>query len=47
VRVLGTDVPNILNAWEYELGTKLMAKPSVAALARRWGWSLWTTAQKA
>ncbi len=44
--VLGTDVPNVLNAWGNELGTKGMPKPAVAALARRWGWSLWTTAMK-
>lgn len=46
VRVLGTDVPNILNAWGNELGTRRMAKAAVNALARRWGWSLWTTAVK-
>jgi ubiquinone/menaquinone biosynthesis C-methylase UbiE len=46
VRVLGTDVPNILNILGNELGTKLMPSASVQALARRWGWSLWTTARK-
>lgn len=46
VRVLGTDVPNILNILGNELGTKLMPSESVQALARRWGWSLWTTARK-
>ncbi len=46
VRVLGTDVPNILNGWGNELGTRVMRKSSVAALARRWGWSLWTSARK-
>ena len=46
VRVLGTDVPNVLNALGNELGTKRMSKRAVDALARRWGWSLWTTACK-
>jgi SAM-dependent methyltransferase len=46
VRVLGTDVPNVLNILAPELGSKLMPKASVEALARRWGWSLWTTARK-
>jgi SAM-dependent methyltransferase len=46
VRVLGTDVPNVLNILAPELGSKVMPKASVEALARRWGWSLWTTAVK-
>jgi 2-polyprenyl-3-methyl-5-hydroxy-6-metoxy-1,4-benzoquinol methylase len=46
VRVLGTDVPNILNVLGNELGTKVMPKAAVDALSRRWGWSLWTTAEK-
>jgi SAM-dependent methyltransferase len=46
VRVLGTDVPNILNILSNELGTKVMPQASIDALARRWGWSLWTTAVK-
>jgi len=46
VRVLGTDVPNILNILGNELGTRLMPSAAVQALARRWGWSLWTTAAK-
>jgi SAM-dependent methyltransferase len=46
VRVLGTDVPNILNALGNELGTRRMSKRAVDALARRWGWSLWTEADK-
>lgn len=46
VQVLGTDVPNILNVWGNELGTKVMSRPSVQALARRWGWSLWATGVK-
>jgi ubiquinone/menaquinone biosynthesis C-methylase UbiE len=46
IRVLGTDVPNILNILAPELGTKHTAQASINALATRWGWSLWTTAQK-
>jgi len=46
VRVLGTDVPNVLNALGNELGTRRMSRASVNALARRWGWSLWTSAVK-
>lgn len=46
VRVLGTDVPNILNAWGNELGTRRLPQAWVSALARRWGWSLWTSATK-
>lgn len=46
-RVLGTDVPNVLNAWGNELGTRRMHRGAVQALARRWGWSLWTSARKA
>jgi ubiquinone/menaquinone biosynthesis C-methylase UbiE len=46
VRVLGTDVPNVLNIWAPELGIKRTPHASIDALARRWGWSLWTTAEK-
>jgi ubiquinone/menaquinone biosynthesis C-methylase UbiE len=46
VRVLGTDVPNVLNIWAPELGIKRTPDASIDALARRWGWSLWTTAEK-
>ena len=46
VRVLGTDVPNVLNIWAPELGTRHLSTASIKALARRWGWSLWTTAAK-
>lgn len=46
VRVLGTDVANVLNIWGFELGSRVMRRRAVEALARRWGWSLWTTAQK-
>ena len=46
VRVLGTDVPNVLNIWAPELGSKYMPKAHLEALARRWGWSLWASAEK-
>jgi SAM-dependent methyltransferase len=46
VRVLGTDVPNVLNVWAPELGSRHTSRRVIAALARRWGWSLWTTATK-
>lgn len=46
IRVLGTDVPNVLNILGNELGTKVMPGAAVRALARRWGWSLWTTARR-
>jgi SAM-dependent methyltransferase len=46
VRVLGTDVPNVLNIWAPELGTRRLSTAAIKALARRWGWSLWTTAAK-
>jgi SAM-dependent methyltransferase len=46
VRVLGTDVPNVLNVWAPSLGTERIARRSIAAFARRWGWSLWTMATK-
>jgi SAM-dependent methyltransferase len=45
-RVLGTDVPNVLNVWGAELGSRVMSRASIKALARRWGWSLWATAVK-
>ena len=45
IRVLGTDVPPILSAWKPHLG-ETMSKASLAALARRFGWSLWITGTK-
>ncbi len=44
-RVLGTDIPPILSAWKPNLGETL-SKSSLAALARRFGWSLWITGTK-
>ena len=45
IRVLGSDVAPILSAWKQGLGNTLN-RSSLAALARRFGWSLWITAQK-
>jgi ubiquinone/menaquinone biosynthesis C-methylase UbiE len=46
VEVLGTDVPNVLDTWWPSLGRRLPER-WVAALARRFGWSLWITGRKA
>lgn len=46
IQVLGTDVPEALNTWFPRLGQWLPLSWR-KALARRWGWSLWITAQKA
>lgn len=45
IEVLGADLPPILNAWRPRLHQTLQ-ESSVAALARRYGWSLWITAHK-
>jgi SAM-dependent methyltransferase len=45
MRVLGSDIPPILSAWRRNLGERL-GKASLAALARRFGWSLWISARK-
>lgn len=45
IKVLGTDIPPILNAWMPNLGQSL-SESALAALARRFGWSLWITARK-
>lgn len=45
-RVLGTDIPNVLNIWGNELGSRVIGRNAIKALARRWGWSLWTSARK-
>jgi 2-polyprenyl-3-methyl-5-hydroxy-6-metoxy-1,4-benzoquinol methylase len=46
IQVLGTDVPNVLNVWGNELGTRVMSSAAIEALSRRWGWSLWMTGTK-
>jgi len=46
IKVLGTDVPEALNTWFPRLGQRLPLSWQ-KALARRWGWSLWITAEKA
>src|SRR5262249_26185569 len=45
IRVLGADLPPILSGWKPRLG-ETMSKAALAALARRFGWSLWITATK-
>jgi len=45
IRVLGTDIPPILSAWKPRLG-ETIGKPALAALMRRFGWSLWITGTK-
>lgn len=46
IKVLGTDVPEALNTWFPRLGQRLPLSWR-KALARRWGWSLWITGDKA
>jgi SAM-dependent methyltransferase len=46
VRVLGGDVPRVLDACLPQLGSRLLPRAFVAACARRWGWSLWITGTK-
>jgi SAM-dependent methyltransferase len=46
IKALGTDVPEALNTWLPGLGNWLPLSWR-KALARRWGWSLWITAEKA
>ncbi len=45
IKVLGTDVPEAMNTWFPRLGQRLPLSWR-KALARRWGWSLWITADK-
>jgi SAM-dependent methyltransferase len=45
IKVLGTDVPAALDTWFPSLGNRLPLSWR-KALARRWGWSLWITAEK-
>ncbi len=45
IKVLGTDLDDILDHWFPKLGL-LLPKPMRKSLARRWGWSLWITAVK-
>lgn len=46
MRVLGTEVSNVLDLLFPGLGKFLMPIAMKKALARRWGWSLWITATK-
>lgn len=44
--VFGTDLVPIFDQWFPRLGSVLLPLPLLTACARRWGWSLWTTARK-
>lgn len=46
IKVLGTEVANVLDLLLPGLGKYLMPMAMKKALARRWGWSLWITANK-
>ncbi|HRJ68253.1 MAG TPA: class I SAM-dependent methyltransferase [Beijerinckiaceae bacterium] len=46
IKVLGTDVPVILNVWLPRLAEKLLPLSWQKAMARRFGWSLWITGGK-
>ena len=45
IDVLGIEIEDILNQWAPNLGTKL-PRHLLNACIRRWGWSLWITADK-
>jgi ubiquinone/menaquinone biosynthesis C-methylase UbiE len=45
IQVLGTDIDSIFDFWFPAL-SRVMPKPMLKALARRWGWSLWITGVK-
>lgn len=45
IATFGTDVPPILSAWRPRLGDQSGSR-TLAALGRRFGWSLWITAQR-
>lgn len=45
-RILGTDIGNALDHLFPKMGSILMPKPILKALARRWGWSVWITGEK-
>ena len=45
IKVLGTDLGGILDHWFPKL-SRVLPKPIIKSLARRWGWSLWITGGK-
>jgi ubiquinone/menaquinone biosynthesis C-methylase UbiE len=45
ISILGTDILPIMHAWKPGLAQN-MSQAALAALARRFGWSLWITARK-
>lgn len=46
IKVLGTEIGNVLDFFIPGLGTYMVPVAMKKALARRWGWSLWITGQK-
>jgi SAM-dependent methyltransferase len=46
IDILGTDVMNLLDLMFPLMGSKLLPRPFLKAIARRWGWSLWITGKK-
>lgn len=47
IKVLGTDVPEILHTWFPDYVRNMLPLAARKALARRIGWSLWITGEKA
>jgi ubiquinone/menaquinone biosynthesis C-methylase UbiE len=45
IKVLGTDVPEIVDTWCPRV-SRFMTASMIKSLARRWGWSLWITGTK-
>lgn len=46
IKILGSEMTNLLDSMVPGLGTYLMPSAMKNALARRWGWSLWITGEK-
>lgn len=45
-RILGTDLNYVLDLWFPKLGSSLMPRYLIKALARHWGWSIWISGEK-
>jgi ubiquinone/menaquinone biosynthesis C-methylase UbiE len=45
-RILGTDLDYVLDLWFPKLGSSLMPRYLIKALARHWGWSIWISGEK-
>jgi ubiquinone/menaquinone biosynthesis C-methylase UbiE len=46
IRTLGTEVGSVLDHLLPGLGSRILPRSILKALARRWGWSLWITGRK-